>query len=310
MKNSLLKFVVCIFALSLAAASTPAQTKTSHDFSSFDALEVDYDFNVRVVDSRDYSVSMNLENDLKDYVQAYVKNHTLYLALDEKKLPSDLRKRYRGRRSSSPLLDVTVYTPEALTSIKMKGASSLDVGFDLECRDFVLDLSENARVTKLVADASNISVTMAGKSSAIGIALFADNIKINVAGSAKLEAEQDSQRIEIVTGGSAQLDVEGETLDVQLTTSGSSKTTVRGKTNTLSVNGSATSNVDAVSLKTSECTARLSNSSKLYEAATETLHIDINGNSTLVFDGDPVIDIINVKSSTVQRYSNSGSSRR
>ena len=29
-----------------------------------------------------------------------------------------------------------------------------------------------------------------------------------------------------------------------------------------------------------------------------------SGNSTLVFDGDPVIDIINVKSSTVQRYSN------
>ena len=309
MKNNLLKLVVCIFALGLAPALASAQTKTSHDFSAFDALEVDYDFNIRVVDARDYSVSMNLENDLKDYVQAYVKNHTLYLSLDDKKLPSDLRKRYRARRSASPLLDVTIYTPEALSSVKMKGSSSLTVDFDLECRDFVLDLSENARVSKLVVDASNITVTMAGKSSANEIALYADNIKLNIAGSAGLYAEQDSQKIEIVAGGSAQIDVEGETLDAQITASGSSKTTVVGKTNTLTVNGSGSSNVDALSLKTSECTARLSNSSKLYEAATDALHIDISGNSTLVFDGDPAIDIINVKSSTVQRYSGSNGRR-
>ena len=305
MKNNLLKLAVCIFALSLAAASAPAQTKTSHDFSSFDALEVDYDFNVRVVDSRNYSVSMSIDNELKDYVQAYVKNHTLYISLDEKKLPADLRKRFRGRRSSSPLLDVTVYTPEALNSVKMAGSSYLAVDFDIECRDFVLDLSENAQVTKLVADAGNINVTMAGKSVA-DLALFADNIKLNIAGNSKLTAEQDSQKIEVVAGGSAQIDVEGETLDVQVTSSGSSKTTLSGKTNTLYVNGASSSTVDALSLKTSECTARLSNNCKFYEAATETLHIDIGGNSTLVFDGDPVIDIINVKSSTIQRYSTGG----
>ena len=303
MKNNLLKLVVCIFALSLAAASAPAQTKTSHDFSSFDAIEVDFDFNFKVVDSRNYSVSMSIENELKDYVMAYVKNHTLYIALDEKKLPSDLRKRYRGRRSASPVLDVTVYTPDALNSIKMAGASSLAVEFDIEGKDFTLDLSENAHVTKLVADASTITVTMAGKSVA-DLTLYADNIKLNAAGSSKLTVEQDSQTIEVVSGGSAQIDVEGETLDAQVTSSGSSKTTLSGKTNTLNVNGASSSTVDALNLKTSECSARLSNSSKLYEAATETLHIDIGGNSTLVFDGDPVIDIINVKSSTIQRYSN------
>ena len=303
MKNNLLKFVTCILALSLAAAVASAQTKqTSHDFSDFDALEVDYDFTVRVVDARKYSVSMNIEEALKDYVQAYVKNHTLYLTLDEKNLPSDVRKLFRGRRSS-PVLDVTVYMPEALTSVKVAGSSSLTVEQELECSDFVMDLSESASVKKLVVDASNIMVTAAGKSVA-DIVLFADNIKLNVAGSSKFEVEQDSERIEIVAGGNCQIDVEGETLDAQLTTSGSSKTTLKGKTNTLSVNGSGSSTVDAVNFLTSECTARLSNSSKLYEAATEALHIDLSGNSTLVFDGDPVIDIINVKSSTIQRYSN------
>lgn len=302
MKTNLLKLVACIFALGIVAASAAAQTKTSHDFSAFDALEVDYDFNVRVVDARDYSVSMNLQNDLKDYVQAYVKNHTLYLVVDDKKLPSDIKKKYRGRRASAPLLDVTVYMPEALTSIKMTGSSTLSIDNDLECRDFVLELSDNAHVSKLVVDASDISVIMAGKTVA-DLVLYADNIKLNAAGSSKLTVDHDSQGIEIVAGGSAQIDADGETLDAQLTTSGSSKTLLSGKTNKLTVNGSGSSSVDAVNLKTSECYARLSNSSKLYEAATEALHIDISGNSTLVFDGDPHIDIINVKSSTVQRYS-------
>ena len=153
-------------------------------------------------------------------------------------------------------------------------------------------------------DASNVSVIMAGKSSA-DLVIYSDNIKLNAAGSSKLEVEQDSQDLEVVAGGSAEIYVEGESLDTSLTTSGTSKTTLKGKTNTLTVNGSGSSFVDAINLKTSDCTARLSNSSKLYEAATEALHIDVSGNSTLIFDGEPVIDIINVKSSTVQRYSSS-----
>ena len=98
--------------------------------------------------------------------------------------------------------------------------------------------------------------------------------------------------------------MEGETLNASVTSSGSSRVTLKGKTSDLNVTGSGLSSVDAINLKTSECTVKLTNSSKLYEAATETVHIDLAGNSTLVFDGDPVIDIINVKSSTIQRYSN------
>ncbi len=303
MKNNLLKIIICTIALGVSAAFATAQTKqTSHDFSAFDSLEADYDFNIRVVRSNKYTISMNLENDLQDYVQAYVKNHTLFIKLDEKSIPSDVKKKYRGRRSAAPVLDATVYMPEALTSVKLSGASTLSVEDEIECRDFVLDLSENARVSRLVVDASTVNVTMAGKSSA-DIVVYADNIKVNAAGNSELELEQDSEKLELVAGGSCSIDSEGETLDAVLTTSGSSKTSLKGKTNSLTVNGSGSSSVDAIELKTSECTVKLSNSCKVYEAATENVHVDLSGNSTLVFDGEPVIDIINVKSSTIQRYS-------
>ena len=303
MKNNLLKLLVCTVTLCVAAFVSPAQTKqSSHDFSSFDALEVDYDFNIRVLKSNKYSISLNVENSLKDYIQAYVKNHTLYITLDEKSMPSDLKKQFRGRKAA-PVLDATVYLPEPLSSVKMSGASKLSVEYDFECRDFVLDLAENAVISRLVVDAGTVNITMAGKSKA-DLVVYADNVKVNAAGNAVLGLDQDSEKLEIVGGGSAQIDAEGETLDAVLTVSGSSKTSLKGKTNNLTVNGSGSSSVDAINFKTSDCTVKLSNSSKVTETATEALHIDLSGNSTLVFDGEPAIDIINVKSSTIQRYSN------
>ena len=300
----MLNLIICIVTLCSASVLGAAQGKqSSHDFSAFDALEVDYDFNVRVVDSRKYSITLNVENVLKDYIQAYVKNHTLYITLDEKALPSDVKKMFRGRRSAPPLLEATVYMPEPLVSVKMSGASTLSVDEELKCKDFVIDLSENAVISKLTVDAGQVTVTSAGKSSA-DIVVYADDIKLNAAGSSKISLEQDSQNLAIVSGGSAEIDVEGETLEAGLTTSGSSKVYLTGKTNNLTVTGSGSSYIDAINLKTSDCSARLSNSSKLYEAATEALHLDLTGNSTVVFDGEPKIDIINVKSSTIQRYSN------
>ncbi|MBR5073591.1 MAG: DUF2807 domain-containing protein [Bacteroidales bacterium] len=304
MNNRVLVFVICTFALIASCFVAPAQTKqVSHDFSAFDALDVDYDFDVRVVDSRNYSVSLNVQDVLKDYVKVYVKNHTLYITLDEKSLPSDVRKMFRGRKSDGPVLEATVHMPEPLSAVKMAGSSTLSVNYDLECKDFRLDLEESARVKQLTVDAGTVTVTAAGKSYA-DLVLYADEIKLNVSGNSLVEFEQDSESLDIVAGGSSEVRMEGETLNASLTTSGSSRVTLNGKTSDLTVTGSGSSNIDAINLKASECSVKLSNSCKVYEAATETIHVDMTGNSTLVFDGDPVIDIINVKSSTLQRYSN------
>lgn len=304
MKNKILNLITCIVTLCVCCWSSPAQTKqTSHDFSAFDALEVDYDFNVRVVESRKYSITLNVEDVLKDYIQAYVKNHTLYITLDEKSVPSDVKKMFRGRRAAAPILDATVYTPDPLASVKLSGSSVLAIDQELKCKDFVIDLSENAVISRLTVDAGQVTITSAGKSSA-DLVVYADDIKLNAAGSSKISLEQDSQNLTIVSGSSAEIDVEGETLDASLTTSGSSKVYLTGKTNNLTVTGSGSSYIDAINLKTSDCSVKLSNSCKVYEAATEALHLDMAGNSTVVFDGEPKIDVINIKSSTVQRYAN------
>ena len=304
MNCNFLKLFVCSIALCVGATLASAQVKEiSHDLSSFDTIEVDYDFHVNVVKARKgFSVSMTVDDVLLDYVQCYVKSHTLYLTLDKKSLPSDIKKLYKGRNSTNPILNATVYMSDVLEAVKLAGSSVLTVEEEIECKDFDATISENAQIKKLAVDANNFTLKASGKSAA-DLVVYADNIKVESDGSSSVGIEQDSEILEIETKGNAELEIDGETLDVKVTSAGSSKTVLKGKTNTLSIQGSAAGFVDAINLQTADCSVKLSGSSKVYENASEALHLDMSGNSTVIFDLDPKIDIISVKSSTIQKYS-------
>lgn len=305
MKTNILKIFICSIALCVASFAASAQTKElHHDFSAFDAIEIENDFYVNVVKSKrnnDYSIEIIADDILVDYIQTYVKNHTLYVGLNKKSLPSDIKKLYKGRKTPNPTLNATVYMASELAGVTMKGASVLTVEDEVECKEFSIDMSDNSQIKKLSVDASTFSIKAANKSFA-DIIVYADDIKVEASGSCQLQLEQDSQTLAISAAGSSVVNAEGETLEAALNTNGTSKTALVGKTDVLSVTGAGASFVDAINFKAAECSVKLSGSCKVVEAATESLHIDIAGNSTLVFDGDPAIDIINVKSSTIQRY--------
>lgn len=305
LNRNFLRFVICSVALCVASVMASAQTKEiNHDFSSFDAIDIDYEFNVKIEQSRkNYSISLTVDDILADYVQTYVKNHTLFITLDKKSLPSDVKKLYKGRKSAEPVLNAVVSVPENITKVKMSGASTLTVNDEIECKEFEITLKDQARVKKLIVDASDISVSMENKSQA-DMELYAENVTINTSGSADAGINQNSEHLVLNPSGSSTVLVDGETLVADVTTAGSSKTTLRGKTGILNVVGAGSSNIDAINYHTPEVTAKLSGSCKFTEAATDKLSMDLSGNSHLIFDGEPVINIINIKSSSVSRYEN------
>lgn len=303
MKIKLLKVVVCAIALGVAGAVSSAQTKEiSHDFSSFDAIDVDYDFNVNIVKSRgDYSVNIVVDDILMEYVQTYVKSHTLYITLDTKSLPSDIKKLYKGRKSADPVLNATVYAPAEISSIKLAGASELIVPEEIECKEFDVEISENAKITKLEVDAASFTFASSNKASA-DIVVYADEITLKTDGNSKLEIEQDSQKLVVEAAGNSEMTIEGEALDTQLKASLSSNVVLSGKTDVLNITTTGGARVDALNFKTPECSVDMSGNSKVIEAATETLHVTMTGGSTLTYDGNPAFDIINVKNSSINRF--------
>lgn len=306
MKTNLLKVVVFIAALGIANVFASAQTKeVSHDFSAFDAIDVDYDFNISLVKSKkDYSVEIIVDDVLADYVQTYVKSHTLYITLDKKSLPSDIKKLYKGRKSADPILNATIYTPADITNVKLAGAAVLVVPDEIECKEFEIILSENAKVTKLTVDASKFTLSSNNKASADIIA-YADEIDVKADGNSKLKLEQDSEKLSIEAAGNCDITVEGEAVETGLKTTSFGSVVLTGKTEVLNIASSGTSKVDAINFHTPECTVNLSGNSKVTEAASETLHVTLSGGATLIYDGNPAFDIVNVKNSSITKYENS-----
>ncbi|MDO5443022.1 MAG: DUF2807 domain-containing protein [Bacteroidia bacterium] len=303
MKNTLLKVFTCIFALSTVCLFSQAQTKqASHEFSAFDSIDIEYDFNVNVVKSdRDYSVSLSVDDVLMEYVQTYVKNHTLYIAMDKKNLPSDIKKLYKGRKSPDPVLNATVYVGSNLKSINIRGGASLYVSEEIECKDFELNVTENATVKKLEVDASEFTYTSNNKAKS-ELVVYADKITIKADGNSSLNMEQDSEKLDIIGQGNCDVKVNGEALETSIKTSASASVAVIGKTNKLAVTTNGSSKVDALNLKTPECSVDLSGNSRVTEAASDKLDVTMSTGSTLVFDGDPAINIINVKNASISRF--------
>ena len=298
-----LKVLFCSVALCIAALGASAQVvEINRDFSSFDAIDVSYDFNVRMVSSRkNYSATLMVDSVLADYIQTYVKKNVLYITIDKKSLPSEVKKLYKGRKAVVPILNVVVSTPEPICSFKLADKSTLSVENVLNCKDFSISLNGLSRLKKLELDATNVSVNLADKSQA-EFDVNAESIEISASGSSSAYISHNSEHLALNTTSNADLELEGQTLVAEVKADGASKTCIKGKTGELIVNGSGNANIDAINLRTSNATVKLSGTCKLTEAATEKLNIEMSGYSSLVFDGDPVINIVNIKTSSVSRY--------
>lgn len=298
-----LKVLFCSVALCIASFGASAQVvEINRDFSSFDAIDVSYDFDVRLVSSRrNYSATLTVDSVLADYIQAYVKKNVLYITIDKKSLPSDVKKLYKGRKAEAPVLNVVVSTPEPLCSVKLAGKSTLYVENELRCKDFSISLLESSRLKKLALDATNVSINLADKSQA-EFDVNAESLEITASGSSSAYIGHSSEHLALNTTSNADLELEGQTLVAELKAAGSSKTCIKGKTRELIVNGSGNANIDAINFRTADATVKLSGTCKLTEAASEKLSIEMSGSSSLVYDGDPVISIVNIKTSSVSRY--------
>lgn len=301
MKTNYLKFFVLIIALGLGAINAQAQVKeVTHDFSAFTSLDVSYDFNVTVIPSDRYSVKITVETALADYVQTYVKSKTLFIAFDEKAVPSEVKKQFRGR--TTPTLNAVVYVP-SLNIINLSAKSSLTVNSTLVVPSFLLNVTDNAKVAILAVESSSQITVNADKKADITATLDSDDITVNASGSAILNLTQDSKNFGLKSAGSSEINVEGDALVVSVEAAGTTKPKFTGRADKLIVDAAGYSSIDALNLKVSDCEAVMNASSKLYESATATLSLDLTNGATVIYDNEPAFQIVQIKNSSVTKYS-------
>ncbi|MCR5004078.1 MAG: DUF2807 domain-containing protein [Bacteroidales bacterium] len=296
-----MKKIFVLAALLATALSLSAQTKEiKKEYSAFSVMEVSNAFDVTLIPSEDYSAVLTVDEVLESYVQAFIKGKTLYITLDTKSIPKELKKQMNSKNTPAPVLKAVVRAP-SVSSVILSDDTVFGIAEPIQVDKFSISASGNAKVKGLSIQAKSADVTLDKKAEA-NMKIAATTVNVNLSSSSKLTLEQEATNFNIQSSGSGELTSTGTSKAISATTSGSSVVTLNGSTSSLEVKGSGSSNVNAVTLTTSNASVVLSNSCTVTENASDAIKVEMSGKSTLIFNGNPKFDIVLVKTSTIQRY--------
>ena len=302
-----------------AQSFSPKLTDKQIPVSEFNSLNVSDDFEVTLARGA-YGVRLTVDEELAPYVEVYVKAKTLYLSYDEKSVPKELRKLYKGRNGLTPVFRVTAYTPEIQSISLADNATFIGVEEFLASK-FELTAIGKAQVKNLAVTASSAKIILKKNAQAVvsvkserGVEMNTDNnanlkltftgeeLAVNAEGSSVLVASGDPcSMMNVFSSGSAQVSITADAAKVDLTTEGSSKVVLTGKGDSMTVKGTRSSSVDAYSMPVKTVDANLS-------GATVTVNVDKEVKVTLVsgaslyYSGTPTFQIDKIVKSTLAPY--------
>ena len=124
MKKTLFAIAAALlFCVAATAQPLDVQKKNVENFANVSAE--DY-FVLKFIYSDTSSVTVRADLRISEYVQTYVKGGTLYLELDEKKFPKELKKELKQKGAATPVLEADVYLP-AINSVTLKEKATLSI---------------------------------------------------------------------------------------------------------------------------------------------------------------------------------------
>lgn len=299
--NKAMKKFLLFAALSAMALSLSAQTKNiQKEYSEFSVMEISDAFDVTLVPSDEYSAILTVDEVLESYVRAFVKGKTLYITLDTKSIPKELKKQMNSKNTPEPTLKAVVRAPK-LSSVILTDDAVFGIAEPVNYDSFSLTAGDNSKVRSLNIQGRKAELKLDKKAS-VTAKILADDVVIKASGSSVLNLEQESKDFNVESSGSAAITSVVSAKNVNLTTSGSSVLTLTGTTDNLVVKGSGSSTVNAVNLTTPSTSVVLANSCTVTQSATKDLKVEMSGKSTLIYNNNPKFEIVLVKTSTIQKY--------
>lgn len=322
--NKFLMLVICTSALMMAVpVRSGAQTVSQIEekllpVSEFSSLSVSDDFEVTLVKGA-YNVRLTTDKVLVPYVQVYVRSKVLYITYDEKAVPKDLKKQYKGKNASAPVFRAVVSLPE-LNGLELKDNASLSASEEFNGNSFTLNLQDKAQVKNLKMNVLTAQLNLKKNSSA-DLDLFAEqsaeiategnttlkirvdtpDLNISAANSATITLNGTSSNLEISTSGSSKIMANETNSTATMKLSGSSEVTITGGCDTLLLNTDKSATLDG-SNYVSRMTEALMNGGKANVHVNEELSVAISGGSALYYNGMPVFKISKVVKSTLAPY--------
>ena len=301
MKHKLLFTALAVTLALFSGAVLSAQTREL-DFSNlaeFNGIEVSDDFEVTVVPSNFYSAKVTVDDVLSGFVMVYVKQKTLYVNVDERKIPSHVKKLYKGRNASKAVYRAVVQVPtlEALT-IRDNAIVSTNEAF--KSKTFALKTTDSGLLKGINIEAPTVTLDMEKKSSASVTVSACDALTVTTAGTSLLKLSHTSKDLQLNAKGSSEIESAGDCITLGVTSGNASKVNATGTAKALNIDAAGSCNVDLSGVEAEEAQVIINNSAKVNQAASQKISIDVTG-GTLKISGSPVIDLVGVKNGTIER---------
>lgn len=299
--SNMKKLFVFAAGLLLSVAAL-AQTKDiEYNYSSFSKIAASNDFQVSLVTSgSDYKLSLQVEGAYAEYVVANVNNGTLEISLDEKGVPSEVKKAYKGK---TPTFKAVVTMPVPPKEINIKDKVVFDSVWPLELVDALnINASDNSVVKPMTVTGDLLYINLDKKASAEVV--FKEGSKVSAVGSgnSKLNLNVQAKEVEVAVNANAETNLKCESESLDYTAKGTSKSAINGSTYYAGFTVTGTANVNAINLETPEANIAMNGLCSLSESASEKVKLSVTGGANLSFNNNPTFEIENIKNSSVVRY--------
>ena len=301
--------ILAISMMVVFGLSSSAQTDTKYrDFNSFTTISVSGGFEVSLRVGYGYNVSWTYDTALADYIEIYVKNRVLNIEYNQKGMPNSLKKVYKGKNGRVPVLRAVVTVPQFSSIVLSDDAVLEGGGVAFESENFSLEASGSSKVTGLVFNADNATITLS-KNANVAMNLNANKIGIKTSGNAILELVQDSDNLNIEATGSSSVSSKGNSMDINVIAQNSSKVLLDGSAKDIVVNGQNSAEINAINMFVNDAELTV-NSAMVTVNAAENLSVDLKSGAKVYYNEDPIFKIVDISSSTLSKYSGEVPKRR
>ena len=303
MKSLIIRAASVVILIMTSVFSGFAQTRSiKHDFSPFDAIEASDGFKVSTSASDNYSVKLTVDDALESYVECYVRSGVLHIGLDDKNIPKDIRRQYKGRNSGDPTLVAVVSMP-TLKSLALNDDSEFINSTNLSGDNFSLTMGGESRINdlKIVARTVNLNLSKNAKLSNANVTTEGD-LTLITDGKSIVTLNCAAENVSISAAGSSEINLNGNIeKKATVTVASSSKTTLSGAADNLAVTGKGVSSkVDASAFKVKESTLSVSGTD-VRVSASDSIEFDLGKGAEVSYSGDPTVKIVKIQNASVLR---------
>lgn len=329
MKSLVSKFfalLICTFTLSAGVAFAQLNSQLEEKnlpVGEFNIVSASGNFEV-TVDKGSYGVRITTDQVLAPYVQVYVRSRTLYISYDEKSVPKDIKKQFKGRKTPDPVFRAVVFVPE-LNGVLLSDNATLMGTQEFAGSSVSINLSDKAQIKNLTLNCKNVTVNMK-KNTIAALTLNADDkIDLFTDGNASLKLTAKTHDLVLAAEGSSQVAITGDTRGkstlnlsgssktsatlraprVTLQAAGSSELVLNGDAQNLSVFAERNCEVDASGFLVRKAEASLQGSARVNLNVQDELSVTAVGGSALYYRGSPVIKVGKVVKSTLAPFGSS-----